>query len=96
MTEETQIPAAQPAQPDAAPAAAAPAAAEQPKSEAAVKAQEVGKKLTGFLGGLAEKAKNLDMKELAEKAKNIDVKELTEKAKQKVNEVKDKAAEINA
>lgn len=71
-------------------------AAEQQKTDAAVKAQEVGKKLTGFLGGLAEKAKNLDMKELAEKAKNIDVKELTEKAKQKVNEVKDKAAEINA
>lgn len=66
------------------------------KSEAAAKAQEVGKKLTGFLGGLAEKAKNLDVKELAEKAKNIDVKELTEIAKQKVNEVKDKAAELNA
>lgn len=56
---------------------------EQPASEAAAKAQEVGKKLTGFLG------------ELAEKAKNIDVKELTEKAKQKVNEVKDKAAEVS-
>ena len=106
MTEETQTPvAAQPESPagapaevTAAPAAAAPAvpATEEPKSEAAVKAQEVGKKLTGFLGGLAEKAKNLDVKELAEKAKNLDVKELTEKAKQKVNEVKDKAAEINA
>lgn len=70
--------------------------ATDPKSEAAAKAQEVGKKLTGFLGGLAEKAKNLDVKELAEKAKNIDVKELTEMAKQKVNEVKDKAAELNA
>ena len=55
--------------------------ATDPKSEAAAKAQEVGKKLTGFLGGLAEKAKNLDVKELAEKAKNIDVKELTEMAK---------------
>lgn len=94
MTEETQTPAAP--QPETSPAPAAAPAVEQPKSEAAVKAQEVGKKLTGFLGGLAEKAKNLDMKELAEKAKNIDVKELTEKAKQKVNEVKDKAAEINA
>lgn len=90
MTEETQTPAVQADIPAAAPAA------EQQKSETAVKAQEVGKKLTGFLGGLAEKAKNLDMKELAEKAKNIDVKELTEKAKQKVNEVKDKAAELNA
>ncbi|MBO4644219.1 MAG: hypothetical protein J5716_06400 [Alphaproteobacteria bacterium] len=48
------------------------------------KAQEVGKRLTGFLGGLAEIANN------------IDVKELTEKAKQKVNEVKDKASELNA
>lgn len=83
MTDETQ---AQEAQPVAA----------DPKSEAAAKAQEVGRKLTGFLGGLAEKAKNLDVKELAEKAKNIDVKELTEMAKQKVNEVKDKAAELNA
>lgn len=94
MTEETQTPATP--QPETSPAAVAAPAVEQPKSDAAVKAQEVGKKLTGFLGGLAEKAKNLDMKELAEKAKNIDVKELTEKAKQKVNEVKDKAAEINA
>ena len=57
---------------------------EQPVSDTAAKAQEVGKKLTGFLGGLAEKAKN------------IDVKELTEKAKQKVNEVKDKAAEVSS
>ena len=54
----------------------------QPTSEAAAKAQEIGKKLTGFLGGLAEKAKN------------IDVKELTENAKQKVNEIKDKASEV--
>ena len=48
------------------------------------KMQDVGKKLTGFLGGLAEKAKN------------IDVKDLTEKAKQKVGEVKDMASEISA
>lgn len=46
-------------------------------------AQDVGKKLTGFFG------------DLAEKAKNIDVKELTERAKQKVGEVKDIATEIN-
>lgn len=85
MTDEAQAQPVQQAQPAA-----------DPKSEAAAKAQEVGKKLTGFLGGLAEKAKNLDVKELAEKAKNIDVKELTEMAKQKVNEVKDKAAELNA
>ena len=107
MTEETQAPATVQGTPqssspvDQNTAKAQPEipprqTAEQQKSEAAVKAQEMGKKLTGFLGGLAEKAKNLDMKELAEKAKNIDVKELTEKAKQKVNEVKDKAAEINA
>ena len=95
MTEETptslpnptsvqpENPAPQPTvqQPEANPQ---PVVADQPKSEAAIKAQEVSKKLTGFLGGLAEKAKN------------IDVKELTEKAKQKVNEVKDKAAELNA
>lgn len=62
----------------------APKTPEQLKAEAAAKAQEVGKKLTGFLGGLAEKAKNIDMKDL------------TEKAKQKVNEVKDKANELNA
>lgn len=48
------------------------------------KVQDVGKKLTGFLGGLAEKAKN------------IDVKDLTEKAKQKVGEVKDMASELSA
>ncbi len=48
------------------------------------KMQDVSKKLTGFLGGLAEKAKN------------IDVKDLTEKAKQKVGEVKDMASEISA
>lgn len=48
------------------------------------KMQDVGKKLTGFLGGLAEKAKN------------IDVKDLTEKAKQKVGEVKDMASELSA
>lgn len=47
------------------------------------KGQDVGKKLTGFLGGLAEKAKN------------IDVKDLTEKAKQKVGEVKDMASELS-
>jgi len=68
MTEETQIPAAE----------------HDVKQETVAKAQEMGKKLTGFLGGLAEKAKNLD------------VKELTEKAKQKVNEVKDKASELSA
>ena len=100
MTEETQASAAeqakaaapapeQPAQ-NAAPTAeqpaqnTAPSAQEQAKAEAVAKAQEVGKKLSGFLGGLAEKAKS------------IDVKELTEKAKQKVNEVKDKASELNA
>lgn len=70
--------------------------AEQKMEAATAKAQEVGKKLTGFLGGLAEKAKKLDMKELAEKAKNIDVKDLTEKAKQKVNEVKDMAGDITS
>lgn len=48
------------------------------------KVQDVSKKLTGFLGGLAEKAKN------------IDVKDLTEKAKQKVGEVKDMASELSA
>ncbi|MBR1778864.1 MAG: hypothetical protein IJ752_09850 [Alphaproteobacteria bacterium] len=98
MTEETQTPtAAQEQTPAAADNGQAPAnPAGQAKSEAVAKAQEVGKKLTGFLGGLAEKAKNIDVKELAEKAKNIDVKELTEKAKQKVNEVKDKASELNA
>lgn len=47
------------------------------------KVQEVGKKLSGFLGGVVEKAKNLD------------VNELTEKAKQKLNDVKDKANELN-
>ncbi len=99
MTEETQTPETQTAAPAEKPVTEqkkTEPAPEQQKSEAAAKAQEVGKKLTGFLGGLAEKAKNLDVKELAEKAKNIDVKELTEKAKQKVNEVKDMAAEINA
>ena len=45
------------------------------------KVQEFGKKLSGFFGGLAEKAKKIDVKELAEKAKNIDVKGLAEKAK---------------
>ena len=92
MTEEIQQPAVNqaPAQ------ASAPSAAEQAKQEAIAKAQDVGKKLSGFLGGLAEKAKNIDVKDLAEKAKSIDVKELTEKAKQKVSEVKDKAAELNA
>lgn len=70
--------------------------AEQKMEAATAKAQEVGKKLTGFLGGLAEKAKKIDMKDLAEKAKNIDVKDLTEKARQKVNEVKEKAEEINS
>ena len=101
MTEETQTPAAEqkkPAAPAKKTAAPAPAAAEAPaapaekpassvqdaKAEAVAKAQEVGKRLTGFLGGLAERAKS------------IDVKELTEKAKQKVNEVKDKASELNA
>lgn len=106
MTEETQAPATAQEQSPAltsteqetpkAQTDVSQQATEQQKTEAAVKAQEMGKKITGFLGGLAEKAKNIDMKELAEKAKNIDVKELTEKAKQKVNEVKDKAAEINA
>lgn len=45
--------------------------------------QDVGKKLSGFLGGVVEKAKNLD------------VNELTERAKQKLNDVKDKANELN-
>ena len=99
MTDTTQAPAeTQETTETPAPAepVAAPAAADATKQEAVAKAQEVGKKLSGFLGSLAEKAKNIDVKELAEKAKNIDVKELTEKAKQKVNEVKDKASEINA
>lgn len=59
-------------------------AAEKQVDEVAAKAQEVGKKLSGFLGGIAEKAKNIDMKELAEKAK------------QKVSEAKDKANELSA
>ena len=59
-------------------------AAENQTDEVAAKAQEVGKKLSGFLGGIAEKAKNIDMKELAEKAK------------QKVSEAKDKANELSA
>ena len=87
MTDTTQAPAeTQETTETPAPAepVAAPAAADAAKQEAVAKAQEVGKKLSGFLGSLAEKAKN------------IDVKELTEKAKQKVNEVKDKASEINA
>ncbi len=87
MTEETQAPAAEQAEvaaPEQPAQNSAPSAQEQAKAEAVAKAQEVGKKLSGFLGGLAEKAKN------------IDVKELTEKAKQKVNEVKDKASELNA
>lgn len=66
---------------------AAPVAEANPAAQieaAAAKAQEVGKRLTGFFGGLAEKAKN------------IDVKDLTEKAKQKVEEVKEKANELNS
>ncbi|MGN0904447.1 MAG: hypothetical protein ACI4PW_04750 [Alphaproteobacteria bacterium] len=57
---------------------------EEKKEDVAAKAQDMGKKLSGFLGGIAEKAKNLDMKEL------------TEKAKQKVSEVKDKANELSS
>lgn len=48
------------------------------------KVQDVGKKLSGFFGNLAEKAKQ------------IDVKDLTERAKQKVDEVKNKAGELAA
>ena len=59
-------------------------AAENQTDDMAAKAQDVGKKLSGFFGGIAEKAKNLDMKELAEKAK------------QKVSEAKDKAGELSA
>lgn len=73
MNEETPVE-AKPATPDAA----------IEEKEATTKAQDMGKKLSGFLGGIAEKAKNIDMKDL------------TEKAKQKVSEVKDKASEINA
>ncbi|CCZ23048.1 unknown [Acetobacter sp. CAG:977] len=58
-------------------------AAENQTDEVAAKAQEVSKKLSGFLGGIAEKAKNIDMKDLAEKAK------------QKVSEAKDKANELS-
>ena len=62
-----------------------PAPASAPKAEeAAEKVQEMGKKFTGFLGNLAEKAKNIDVKELAERAKS------------KVDEVKDKANELTA
>ena len=55
-----------------------------PAATAQEKVQDVGKKLSGFLGNLAEKAKQ------------IDVKDLTERAKQKVDEVKSKAGEIAA
>ena len=57
---------------------------EQKAEQAKEAAAEMGKKLTGFLGGLAEKAKNIDVKELAEKAKS------------KVGEVQAKAGELTA
>ena len=53
---------------------------EQAKEAAA----EVGKKIGGFLGNLAEKAKNIDVKDLAEKAKS------------KVGEVQARANELTA